>query len=111
MINMDYLTRWEEMLLIAVYRLKDEAYGVPIKKHLSEVTGKIISFGALYVSLDKLVKKEYLSKSKGEPTPERGGRSKIFYQVTTQGEKALQATRDLQKNLWDGIPDYAFNKK
>ncbi|MCP4726119.1 MAG: PadR family transcriptional regulator [bacterium] len=108
---MNYLTRWEEMLLIAVHRLKGEAYGVPVKKHLTEVTGKIISFGALYVSLDKLVKKGYLSKTKGEPTAERGGRSKIFYQISSEGEKALQATRDLQKNLWDGIPEYEFNKK
>ncbi len=108
---MDYLTRWEEMLLIAVYRLKGDAYGVPVKKHLTEVTGKIISFGALYVSLDKLVKKGFLIKSRGKPTPERGGRSKIFYQVSPEGEKALQVTRDLQKNLWDGIPDYAFKKE
>ncbi len=106
---MEYLTRYEEMILLAVFRLKDNAYGVPVKKQLSEVTGKLWSFGALYVSLDKLVKKGYLKKTRGEPTHERGGRSKIFYELTEQGKQSLHETNKFQRNLWEGIPEYTFD--
>jgi len=105
---MDYLTKSEEILLLAIWKLKDNAYGVPIKDNVSGVTGRIWSFGALYVSLDKLAKKGYVEKVKGEPTPERGGRHKIFYNLTPRGNKALQAARELNKTLWSDVPDVAF---
>ena len=105
---MKYLTKSEEILLLAIWKLKDNAYGVPIKDHVSGVTGRIWSFGALYVSLDKLAKKEYVTKEKGEPTPERGGRYKIFYSLTSRGEKALQTARELNKALWSDVPEIAF---
>jgi PadR family transcriptional regulator PadR len=106
--EMKHLTKSEEILLVAIWKLGDNAYGVPIKDHVSEVTGRIMSFGALYVSLDKLAKKGYVTKTKGDPTPERGGRHKIFYRLTTDGMKALQAARELNELLWKNVPKFFF---
>lgn len=104
------LTRAEEMMLIAVFKQGDNAYGITIKKQLTEMSGKILSFGALYVSLDKLLKKGYLNKTVGAPTAERGGRSKIFYTVSTEGGNALQKAKEVTQSLWDGIPEAQFKR-
>jgi len=95
---------------MAIWRLKDNAYGVTINKEVSKRSGKNYSMGALYFTLDQLFKKGYVSKSIGGSTPERGGRSKIFYRLTPAGEKSLQEVRELQESLWDGIPKYTFNR-
>ena len=106
--NMKHLTKSEEILLLTIWKLKDEAYGVPIKKYVSKITGRIWSFGALYVSLDKLAKKGYVVKTRSEPLPERGGRHKIYYSLTDEGKTALQAARELNKTLWGDVPEVAF---
>ena len=107
---MDLITRLEEIILMAIWRLKDDAYGVTINKEVSRKAGKKYSMGALYFTLDQLFKKGYVEKSVGGSTPERGGRSKIFYKLTPRGEKALQTARELQESLWEGVPEYVFNK-
>ncbi len=107
---MKYLTKSEEILLLAVWRLKDNAYGVTIKDLVQKITGKKMSFGALYVSLDKLVKKGYAVKTSGDPSPERGGRSKNFYELSDAGVEALQTTRELNNALWYEIPEVAFKR-
>ncbi len=105
---MKNLTKSEEILLLTIWKLDDNAYGVPIKEHVSKITGRLWTFGALYVSLDKLAKKGYVTKSKGEPTPERGGRYKIYYRLTQDGKQALQAARELNESLWKDVPEFAF---
>jgi len=102
---MKYLSRSDEILLIAIWRLKDNAYAVPIIKEVQKRTGKKLTFGSLWVSLDILYKKGYVKKTMADPTPERGGRSKIYYNLTTQGLKALEQVRELQSSLWEGIPE------
>ena len=104
------LTIAEETVLIAILRLKDDAYGVTIRKKIEGLTKKKVIYGTLYNTLDQLVKKRYVSRTKGDPVPERGGRSKIYYTVTPDGLKALQATRELHNSLWDGLPDYLISK-
>lgn len=108
---MDYLTKSEEILLLAIWRLKKNAYGVTIRKNVGEVTGKVMSFGALYVSLDKLLKKGYVTKTPGDPSPERGGRRKNYYRLSLGGSRALQASRELNKALWNEVPEIAFKVK
>jgi PadR family transcriptional regulator PadR len=103
-----YLTRSEEILLLAIWRLKDYAYGVTVREKVKALTGKTMSFGALYVSLDKLAQKGYVIKQKGTPIPERGGRHKIYYSLTAYGKKALQRARELNEILWDDVPEMAF---
>jgi len=105
---MQYLTRLEEIYLLAIWRLQDDAYGVQIKKKITEMTGKKSSYGALYFTLEQLFKKGYVSRTLGEPTPVRGGCRKIYYTITTAAKEALKATFKLQKSLWDGISVLSF---
>ena len=107
---MKELTVAEEMILTAILRLKDNAYGVAIRKKVAEVTQKEFIYGTLYNLLDQLVRKGYVSKSRGTPTPERGGRSKIYYTLTPTGAEALQYAHRLHKQLWEGLPDLAADK-
>ena len=103
------LTKIEEILLIAIWRLEDEAYGVKIRQHVSQLIGKEFTYGNLYRALHQLTVKKYVEKILGEPTPARRGRRKIYYQVTTWGREALKAARELNNKLWTGISDLAFD--
>jgi DNA-binding PadR family transcriptional regulator len=107
---MKNLTLSEIIYLIAIWRLDDNAYGVTIRKQIMEVMGKTYTYGTLYSALDQLFKKGYVVKSAGSPTPERGGRSKIFYKLTQEGIKSLKVSRELQKVIWKGIPELTFEK-
>lgn len=100
---MDHLTLNEQILLLSILKLEDNAYGVTIREKVVECTGKSIVYGTLYNSLDKLLRKGYVDTFRGDPTPERGGRSKIFYTLTAAGEAALARARELQEALWKGV--------
>lgn len=100
---MKILSRSDEILMLAILRLKDNAYGVTIIKEVQKRTGKRLTFGSLWVSLDILHKRGFVKKRMADPTPKRGGRSKIFYSLTPKGIKALEDTREFQKSLWEGI--------
>ncbi|MCJ7580771.1 MAG: PadR family transcriptional regulator [Candidatus Aminicenantes bacterium] len=102
--DLDLLSRGEEVYLLSILELKDNAYGVSIKKNVSKKTGKELSYGGLYFSLGQLVKKGYVLKKAGEPTRKRGGRRKYYYTLTEEGKKSLQATYQHQKSLWKGRP-------
>lgn len=107
---MNEITVLEEIILTTICRLKDEAYGVSIRQAISEITEKDIIYGTLYNVLDQLLRKGYVRKRRGKPTPQRGGRSKIYYALTARGLHALQAARDLHQKIWDGIPEFAADK-
>lgn len=92
----------EESLLLVVWDLREEAYGVPIRERLGELTGRRPSLGAVYVPLERLVRDGLLRAEEGEPTPVRGGRRKRYYRLTPRGVKALQATRRVTDRLWAG---------
>jgi PadR family transcriptional regulator PadR len=94
------LTRSEEIVLLAIWKLKDNAYGVTIRELVSKDTGHEWSFGAIYKPLKKLVHKAYVEKTSSEPYAERGGRSKYLYSLTTAGEKALKEIRKIYKAVW-----------
>ena len=97
------VTKNEEILLLSIWRLKENAYGVSIKNQIREVTGKDWNYGTLYCTLDQLVKKGMLDKEEGKPMPERGGRRKIYYTVTAEGVKTMQDALELIRALWEGI--------
>lgn len=101
---MKLLTRSEEYVLLAVWRLQGNAYTLSILKQVSEVTGYEWQLGAIYVPLEKLAKKGYLRRHQGEPTHERGGRSKFLYDLTNAGKKALLEIREVQDSAWAGVP-------
>lgn len=104
------LTLNETAILLAILRLGKSAYGVAIKEDISKVIAKKISYGTLYSYLDQLFRKGFISKSIGDPTPERGGRRKIFYRLTKKGIRALESAYRLQKMIWERLSEVSFDK-
>jgi DNA-binding PadR family transcriptional regulator len=97
---MRVLTKLEENVLLTILKLKDNAYIVSIKDQLENFTGKNLSFGALYVSLNRLIKYGYLESCIGESSSVRGGRAKKYYKLTKQGVITLKSIQRLQKLMW-----------
>jgi len=100
-----YLGEFEQAVLLAVMRLGDEAYGLAIRKELQAQTGRTVSHGAAYITLDRLEAKELLSSRMAEADPDRGGRRKRFFSVTAAGMEALRLSRRALLNLWSGFED------
>jgi len=107
------LTRFEEQILLSVWRLKAEAYGITIYRHIRDLTGKDLAIGGIYFPLERLVKKGFLLAQKGEPTPVRGGQSKRYYRLTELGAEELIRSRKIQDAFWKGLPplEYAMGDK
>jgi DNA-binding PadR family transcriptional regulator len=101
---MKLLSRSEEIVLITILKLEDDAYGVAIRKKLHAETGTLWSFGSIYTALNTLTRKRLVKKSRGNPTAERGGRHKCLYSVTSEGLKALKEIRKVQESLWSDLP-------
>jgi len=104
---MKLLSRQEEIILLAIWRLKDDAYGVTIREHISEVTGKYWSIGSIYVPLDRLLEKGFIIPYHKDTYNKKGGRRKRFYRISEHGMKALGEILQLQKSMWVGFPDFA----
>jgi len=100
---MRVLTKLEESVLLSVLKLKDDAYIVSIKDQLERFTSKNMSFGALYVALNRLIKYRYLESHIGESSSLRGGRAKKYYKLTKNGVLALKDIRQLQNLMWKGF--------
>jgi PadR family transcriptional regulator PadR len=92
------------MILLALIRLGDDAYGVPISKELLATTGKDVALGSVYAALDRLERKELVSSMLGDPTPARGGRAKRYFRVTSKGLREAKVTKKALISLWRGIP-------
>lgn len=88
------LGQFEELVLRALLRLGENAYGVPIRRELAERTGRDYSIGAVYTTLDRLQAKGYVTSRLGDPTPERGGRAKRYFRIEAPGISALNHSRD-----------------
>jgi len=100
------LTMNEQIFLIAIWHLGDEAYGLKIREKVMELTGSEVLFGTIYNTLNYLVKKDYIEARKGDPEQEKQDSKRVYYQITKEGFKALHKARKLQKTLWQGIPDF-----
>lgn len=98
-----YLGEFELMVLLAVIRLGDSAYGVPISKELLDTTGRDVALGSVYAALDRLEKKGFVSSVLGEPTPARGGRAKRYFRVTSEGIRGAKMTKKALAALWHGV--------
>jgi len=105
------LTKIEEILLVAIWDLKDKAYGVKIRQYVSNIIGKDFTYGHLYSALNQMVTKKMVTKTPGNSSTQRMGRPRIFYSVSPEGLKALKAAREMNQKLWSIIPDYALDKK
>ena len=95
----DMLGEFEKLLMLAIMRLANDAYGATIIREIELRTGRTVTSGAVYVALKRLEGKGFVRSEFGPPTPERGGRPKRFFQVTPYGLRALQAAR----REWDAM--------
>ena len=100
---MNILSRTEEIVLLTIWDLKDNAYGITISNKLTEFTGKTWRLGAVYVILERLQKKGYLESFLGNPSNERGGRRKRLYRVSKTGLETLIDTKNMETNIWKNI--------
>jgi DNA-binding PadR family transcriptional regulator len=99
----DYLGEFEHIVILALFRLEDRAYGVTVRQEIEARTGREVSIGAVYATLDRLQAKGYVKSRLGEPTPERGGRSKRFFRVTAKGVAAVNRTQRALRKMIHGL--------
>ena len=95
-----YLGEFEELVLLTIAALGDDAYGVAVKEDIESRTGRSLSIGALHTTITRLEEKEYIKSWLGEPTQERGGRRKRYFQLTNDGKVALHKMKELRDELW-----------
>jgi PadR family transcriptional regulator, regulatory protein PadR len=101
--NRDYLGEFEHIVILALLRLGDRAYGVTVRQEIETRAKREVSIGAIYATLDRLESKGYVKSRLGEPTSERGGRSKRFFQVTAKGMTAVNRTHRTLERLTAGL--------
>ena len=107
--ELKYLGEFELMVLMAVLRLGEGAYGVSLARELSELRGQEVAIGSVYAALERLERKGAVRSALGERTPERGGRAKRYFQLTDEGLRSVQETRRTLDALWRSIPSRTWN--
>ena len=107
---MKELSKLEEMVMIAIWRLEDEAYGVKIKKLVHEIAGKEYFYNTLYTTFDQLIRKGFVTKHFGEPSAVRGGKRKVYFRMTQEGMASLEGAFERQNRVWNGITKDSFRK-
>jgi PadR family transcriptional regulator PadR len=108
--EMEEISRAEEMVLLAIYRFEDEAYGVSIRRRILRDTGKDYTYGTLYGLLRQMDHKGYIQKIKGDPLPRKGGRSRSYFKLTPMGIQALKDAIELHKCMWKGLSEISLVK-
>jgi PadR family transcriptional regulator, regulatory protein PadR len=103
MSDRDYLGEFEHIVVLALLRLSDRAYGVTVRQEIEARISREVSIGAVYATLDRLEAKGYVKSQIGEPTPERGGRSKRFFRVTAMGVAAVNRTHRALESMTEGL--------
>ena len=94
---------FEQIVLIAILRLGDDAYAIPLRQEIEERTGRSVARGALYTALERLEAKQFVVSRMSAPLPERGGRSRRYYAVTPAGLDAIKSARHSLLQLWQGL--------
>jgi len=97
------LGEFEQLILLAILRLRDDAYGVTIRAELADRTGRTVAPGALYTALDRLEAKGLIASRMSDPTPQRGGRAKRYVNATAAGRRALTRAVNAYERLLDGL--------
>jgi PadR family transcriptional regulator len=98
----DYLGEFEQVVLLALGRVGRDAYGMTLRREIEATTGRKVSIGAVYATLDRLSAKGYAQSRLSPPVSERGGRAKRLYELTPAGAAALKRSRDLLDKMWKG---------
>ena len=102
---------FEEVVMLTVAVLYENAYGISIKEEIEKRLKRKVSVGAMRTALSRLEKKGFLESEFGEATAVRGGKRKRYFRVTPLGKKALEHVMETRKQLWDAIPSVAFDFK
>jgi DNA-binding PadR family transcriptional regulator len=103
MFGRDYLGEFEHITLLALLRLEDRAYGVTVRQEIQSRTQREVSIGAIYATLDRLEMKGFAKSYRGDPTPERGGRSKRLFRITSEGVAAVNRTQHALQRMTEGL--------
>jgi DNA-binding PadR family transcriptional regulator len=98
------LGEFEQLVILALLRLRDRAYGVSVADEIVARTGREVSLGAVYKTLDRLEHKGFVTSALGEPTPERGGRRKKFFAIAPAGEDAVRHSLRALRRMTAGLP-------
>ena len=98
-----FLSEFEQITLLTVARLGDDAYGVAIRKEIEGRSDRPVAIGSIYAALDRMERKGFIRSDVGQPTPERGGRAKRFYQVSPPGLEALVDARNTLARFWENL--------
>ena len=106
-----HLGEFEELVLLTVAVLFDEAYGVAVQREIKARSGRQVSISTIHSTLHRLLQKGFVDSRYDGATPKRGGRRKLLFRVTMAGEKALNTNRELRNTLWSDIPKLAFQFK
>ena len=104
----NYLGEFEELVLLSVASLRDDAYGVSIMNYIINETGRNVNVSAVHDVLKRLQRKGYLKSNMGGATAERGGRRKRFFVLTVSGKKVLEETMKLKLQLYKQVPNLSF---
>jgi PadR family transcriptional regulator PadR len=107
---MKEISKAEEMVLLSIRRLADNAYGVSIRRQIRKDTGKDYTYGTLYGLLRQMDHKGYIRKTMGEPLPKKGGRSKSYYKLAPAGIRALKDAIALHKRMWKDINEFSLDE-
>ena len=99
----DRLGEFEELTLLAVCVLRDEAYGVPVQEYVEQVTGRSVTMGAVYASLERLERKGFVRSTFGDATPQPGGKRKRIFTVTPIGMRTVKEVRKVRDRIWQAI--------
>ena len=99
----EFLGEYEQMILLAIARLGEGAYGMAILEEMQERTGAETGVASVYSALDRLERRGYVASHVGEPTRERGGRAKRYFMLEAAGISALERSRTALDALWDGV--------
>jgi PadR family transcriptional regulator, regulatory protein PadR len=99
----EYLGEFEHIVLLALLRLGDDAYGVTVREEIEKRADREVSIGAVYATLDRLESKGLVTSRVGEPTASRGGRAKRHFQITKRGVTALNRTHEALRNMSHGL--------
>jgi PadR family transcriptional regulator PadR len=105
------VSRIEEIILLSIWKLQENAYGITILEEVAKATGKNWLTGSIYASLSRLLKGGFVASSEGDPTPERGGRRKIFYRLTPQGQRSLMEIKRIHSIAWADLPAFDVEEK
>lgn len=96
----------EQIILVSIFSLKDEAYGMAIRQKVKSLTGKNLMYGTLYNALDQLHRKGLIRKTKNPASGDRARHGRVYYSVSPGGNKALKAAYRLQRNIWNSVPEF-----